>query len=108
MLLATAAFFGVGIYASAILLPDTGQLLPLPVVVIIGGMGRLYSLVVSATIFAYLEEVILTKFPYYYLLIFGVILVVAILYLPDGLVGFVQRMWRRWRKGGSVEQNAST
>jgi branched-chain amino acid transport system permease protein len=37
--LATAAFFGVGIYVGAILLPNTGQLVPLLVAVLIGGIA---------------------------------------------------------------------
>ena len=37
--LATAAFFGVGIYVGAILLPNTGQLLPVWVVVVLGGLA---------------------------------------------------------------------
>jgi branched-chain amino acid transport system permease protein len=36
--LATAAFFGVGIYVGAILLPSTGQVVPLLVAVFIGGV----------------------------------------------------------------------
>jgi branched-chain amino acid transport system permease protein len=68
----------------------------LPVLMaIFGGMGQLYGPVIGAAIFAYLEELLLTKFPYYYMLSFGIILVVVILYLPDGLVGLVQRLRRR-------------
>jgi len=37
--MASAAFFGVGIYVGAILLPNTGQLVPLVVAVIIGGLA---------------------------------------------------------------------
>jgi branched-chain amino acid transport system permease protein len=70
---------------------------------IFGGMGQFYGPILGAAIFAYLEEVLLTKFPYYYMLIFGVILVVAILYLPDGLVGLIQK----WRKGDSAGQHAN-
>ena len=70
---------------------------------IFGGMGQFYGPIIGAAIFAYLEEVLLTKFPYYYMLIFGIILVVAIIYLPDGLVGLVQK----WRKGDSSEQHAN-
>ena len=71
---------------------------------IFGGMGQFYGPIIGAAIFAYLEEVLLTRFPYYYMLIFGIILVVAILYLPDGLVGLVQK----WRKGGDLaEQHAN-
>jgi branched-chain amino acid transport system permease protein len=70
---------------------------------IFGGMGQFYGPIIGAAIFAYLEEVLLTKFPYYYMLIFGIILVVAILYLPDGLVGLVQK----WRKGELTSQHAN-
>ncbi|MBI5605046.1 MAG: branched-chain amino acid ABC transporter permease [Deltaproteobacteria bacterium] len=63
---------------------------------IFGGMGTFYGPILGAAIFAYIEEVLITEFPYYYMLIFGIILVVAILYLPGGLVGLVQK----WRKGG--------
>jgi len=62
---------------------------------IFGGMGQFYGPILGAAIFAYLEEILLTKFPYYYMLIFGTILVVTILYLPDGLVGLVQKLRRR-------------
>ncbi len=71
---------------------------------IFGGMGQFYGPLIGAAIFGYLEETLLTKFPYYYMLIFGVILVVAILYLPDGLVGLVQK----WRKGDLTGQNANS
>jgi len=68
----------------------------LPVLMaIFGGMGQLYGPVIGAAIFAYLEEKLLTRFPYYYMLVFGIILVVVILYLPEGLVGVVQKLRRR-------------
>lgn len=66
---------------------------------IFGGMGNLFGPVLGAAIFAYLEETLITKFPYYYMLIFGTILVVSILYLPDGLLGLVQKLWRRFSGG---------
>ena len=62
---------------------------------IFGGMGQFYGPIVGAAIFAYLEELLITRFPYYYMLIFGIILVVAILYLPGGVVGLVQKWWKR-------------
>ena len=76
----------------------------LPVLMaIFGGMGQFYGPILGAAIFAYLEEILLTRFPYYYMLIFGIILVVAIIYLPDGLVGLIQK----WRKGDLAEQHAN-
>jgi branched-chain amino acid transport system permease protein len=62
---------------------------------IFGGMGQLYGPIIGAAVFTYLEEFLITRFPYYYMLIFGIIMVVAILYLPDGLVGLIQKLWKR-------------
>jgi len=70
---------------------------------ILGGMGQFYGPILGAAIFAYLEELLITRFPYHYMLIFGIILVVAILYLPGGLVGLIQK----WRKGDLAEQHAN-
>ena len=68
----------------------------LPVLMaVFGGTGQLYGPVIGAAIFTYLEEFLITRFPYYYMLIFGVIMVVAILYLPEGLVGLTQKLWNR-------------
>ena len=62
---------------------------------IFGGIRYLYGPVIGAAFFAYVEEFLITRFPYHYMLIFGVIMVVAILYMPDGLVGLIQKLWRR-------------
>ena len=61
---------------------------------IFGGLGQLYGPILGAVIFTYLEEVLITRFPYYYMLIFGIILVVAILYMPHGLVGLISKSAR--------------
>ena len=62
---------------------------------IFGGTRRLYGPVVGAAFFTYLEEFLITRFPYHYMLIFGIIMVGAILYMPDGLVGVAQGISRR-------------
>jgi branched-chain amino acid transport system permease protein len=61
-----------------------------------GGMGQLFGPVIGSAIFSYLEEFLITRFPEIYMLIFGVILVIAILYLPDGIVGLIQKLWKRF------------
>jgi branched-chain amino acid transport system permease protein len=71
---------------------------------IFGGVGQLYGPILGASIFAYLEEVLITKFPYYYMLLFGTILIVVILYLPNGLAGLIEK----WRKRGLKRHNANT
>jgi branched-chain amino acid transport system permease protein len=62
---------------------------------IFGGMGPLYGPVVGAAVFAYLREVLITRFPYYYMLLIGIILLVVIAYLPNGLAGLIERLRRR-------------
>ncbi|MBN1103851.1 MAG: branched-chain amino acid ABC transporter permease [Deltaproteobacteria bacterium] len=77
----------------------------LPVLMaIFGGMGQLYGPIIGAAIFTYLEEFLITKFPYHYMLIFGIIMVVAISYMPEGLVGLAQKLW----KGVSRAKHADT
>ncbi len=69
---------------------------------IFGGMSNLYSQITGAVVFAYLEEQLITRYPVYYMLIFGIVMVVVITFLPDGLIG----LWRRWRKRGVAKSNA--
>jgi branched-chain amino acid transport system permease protein len=66
---------------------------------IFGGIGPFYGPILGAAILGYLEEILLTRFPYYYMLIFGTILVVTILFLPEGLVGLVRKVWKRALRG---------
>ena len=58
---------------------------------IFGGVGNLFGPVIGAALFAYLEELLITKFPYYYMLLFGIILIAVILFLPNGLVGLIRK-----------------
>jgi branched-chain amino acid transport system permease protein len=71
---------------------------------IFGGMGQLYGPVIGAALFTYLEEFLITRLPELYMLIFGIILVISILYLPDGLVGLIQKLWKQF----SVRKHADT
>jgi branched-chain amino acid transport system permease protein len=70
----------------------------LPVMMaIFGGMGQIYGPIIGAAFFTYLQEILITKFAYYYMLLFGIILIIAILYMPNGVVGLIQK-WRRQRR----------
>jgi branched-chain amino acid transport system permease protein len=75
---------------------------------VFGGLGQFYGPIIGAAIFAYLQEYLKTTFPYQYMLIFGAVLVLVIVFLPNGLAGVVQWLIRKWRKGGSEVQNADT
>ena len=81
----------------------------MPVVMaIFGGMGNFFGPVLGAAVLAYFEELLLTTFPYYYLLIFGLLLVICILFLPNGLVGLIQNIWANIRKWTFGEKNVVT
>ena len=69
---------------------------------IFGGTGHLYAPVAGATIFAVLEELLTTKFPYYYMLLFGLIMLGVILFMPQGLEGFIEKWKKRGRTGSVV------
>lgn len=71
---------------------------------IFGGMSRPYGPILGAAVFSYLDEKLITDFPYYYQLAAGTILIVTVLYLPDGLVGLVQKLQERVSGG----QHANT
>jgi len=72
----------------------------LPVLMaIFGGMANWYGPIIGAAIFAYLEELLLTRFPYHYMIIFGVMLLVAIMYLPEGITGLIRSGWKRLTGG---------
>ena len=82
---------------------------------VFGGMRELYGPVIGATIFAYTERTLRLRFPYYYMLSFGIALILIIIYLPGGLTGLVPTLKdklggviARLRKGGQSDRHANT
>ncbi|MCK4273435.1 MAG: hypothetical protein KAW90_00985, partial [Dehalococcoidales bacterium] len=55
----------------------------------------IYGPVIGAALFAYLQETLQTEFPEIYMISFGFILVAVILYLPNGVLGLIQKLWKR-------------
>ncbi len=54
---------------------------------IFGGMGTTFGPVLGAIILKIIEEVLRINFVYGHMIVYGIILVVVILYLPKGLLG---------------------
>ena len=52
-----------------------------------GGIGSMTGQILGATVLTLLADLLLTRFPYYYMRIYGVVLVVVILFLPGGIMG---------------------
>jgi branched-chain amino acid transport system permease protein len=72
----------------------------LPVLMaMVGGMANLVGPVVGAAVFTYIGEFLLTRFPDLYMLIFGVVLILVIVFMPNGILGLSQQVWRRLRGG---------
>ena len=70
---------------------------------IFGGMGNLFSPIIGSSIFAYLEEILTTKFPYYYMLLFGGAMLLVIVFMPHGIEGVLQKLQKN-NKRESVEK----
>jgi branched-chain amino acid transport system permease protein len=72
----------------------------LPVLMaLFGGMGTLLGPVIGAVVFTYLGETLLTSFPDLYMLLFGAVLILSMLFMPNGIVGLLQMIWGKIRGG---------
>jgi len=58
---------------------------------IFGGIGVLPGPVIGAAVFAYITEILSTRFPTYSMIGTGIVMVVAILFLPNGIFGLAQK-----------------
>ena len=66
---------------------------------IFGGMGHIVGPILGAVVFSYVREILITRFPYYYMLLMGIMLLAVILYLPNGLVGLIEQWQKRAAEG---------
>jgi branched-chain amino acid transport system permease protein len=90
---------GGGLYASIFLFIVPDQVLALDVsneiaiVAMLGGAGTLVGPVVGAVVLETASEVFKNTFQEAHQLIFGLLLVLVVLFLPEGIVGTVSRWW---------------
>jgi branched-chain amino acid transport system permease protein len=70
-------------------------------IAIVGGAMSLSGPIIAALVFSLLAEFLRLQFPYVYLVILGLVLIVAVLYLPHGLAG----LWNR--AGGPAHRGAA-
>ena len=62
---------------------------------VIGGLGTVLGPVLGAVVFVLLRQFLLASYPQLYLGLYGILLVVIILFEPLGLTGLYLRLWRR-------------
>lgn len=60
-------------------------------IVMVGGAARIRGAVIGAVIFSLLSEFLRMRFPYFYMVLLGLLLILSVLYLPNGLIEL------RWR-----------
>jgi branched-chain amino acid transport system permease protein len=74
--------------------------------VIFGGAGNFFGPIIGAVIFTWLQEKLITQYPQWYMIAFGAIMILAILFLPNGLMGLPKQIRSAMKKG--ARKNAVT
>jgi branched-chain amino acid transport system permease protein len=64
---------------------------------VIGGIGTIWGAVLGGVIFGIVEEEFVVRFPNIHLLLYGTLLMLIILFEPDGLIGLMRRTARLLR-----------
>ena len=65
------------------------------IVLILGGYGRLYGAIIGAVAYLVLEDLLAKAYPTAWQLGIGVTLVAVALYVPNGILGLAESLWRR-------------
>jgi branched-chain amino acid transport system permease protein len=75
---------------------------------VIGGIGTVWGPVLGGLIFGIVEEELVVNFPNIHLLLYGVLLILIILFEPQGLAGLLQKLFGLFRRpsGDSEGQRA--
>jgi branched-chain amino acid transport system permease protein len=61
---------------------------------VIGGIGTIFGPILGAVVFVLLREYLLASYPELYLGLYGLLLILIILFEPVGLTGLLRRLWR--------------
>ncbi len=67
------------------------------VMLVLGGAGRLYGGLVGATIFMIARDQFSGIAPQFWYFWIGILLVVVVIFLPNGILGGLSKIWARWR-----------
>jgi len=67
------------------------------VVAIIGGLGTFVGPLIGAVVVVVLSEVMRTTLGHVHLLVYAAMIMLVVLFMPEGILGFSRRLGRRWR-----------
>ena len=68
------------------------------IILILGGYGRLYGAIIGAIAYLVLEHSLANAYPTTWQLGIGVTLVAVALYVPNGILGIAESLWRRFSR----------
>jgi branched-chain amino acid transport system permease protein len=74
---------------------------------VIGGLGTLLGPVIGAVVYSIVQEEMVVHFPQFHLLLYGSLLIVIVLFEPQGLVGLGKRLTRTLWNGSRGTLDAS-
>jgi branched-chain amino acid transport system permease protein len=77
--------------------PDTvfsfTESISLVLIALIGGLGTIWGPILGAAVFYAVQDYLQTSYPTFHLLVYGVLLIVILLFEPRGLAGLAARLW---------------
>jgi branched-chain amino acid transport system permease protein len=103
---------GGALYGSAFqfIVPDSVLTLEISVqiaiITMLGGAGTLLGPIVGAAVLLWSQEKFKNQFQESHLLIYGVLIVLVVLFLPEGIVGGIEQLFRKWRRLPSARAKA--
>lgn len=111
----SAALVGVcgGVYATYLqyVHPDTvfsfTLSISLVLIALIGGLGSVWGPVLGAVVFFVVQDYLQTSYPTFHLLVYGLLLMVIILFEPGGMAGVAGRLVARGRRASAGSPAAS-
>lgn len=59
------------------------------VMAFLGGLGRLHGPIIGACILTLISEILWARYPHYYMIILGIVLILLVKYLPSGLIEII-------------------
>ena len=75
---------------------------------VIGGIGTVWGAVLGGVIFGIVEEELVANFPQIHLLLYGTLLILIILFEPDGLLGLLRRLFKRYGRDSQGKEADKT
>ena len=74
-------------------------------ITIVGGVGTIFGPVAGAVVLTVLGELFKSYFDNAYLVVYGLLLIFVILYMPEGIYGYIKKLFKIEKEGDSPCQN---